>query len=286
MIERFAPTILPDLPQSRRLAALVADLWADQDVVALWLGGSLARGEGDRYSDVDLRVALRPETYSPDQIPESARQLISAAVTRLPLRFGGEAVIWHMMLDNGEMYDLHVQPSSEKPPYEARLVLACRDADFGEQLIDGEDRSVDFPPAVPDDIRQLVVFCWMNQQKHQKVLYRGLPLLSWQGELLMRQELVRLWFVLATGNDCGPVRRLTIHTLTPVIQAVQAQMGADALALVGQPMRTEAEIIAGAADLREELARVGRLLAEKLGFDYPAAAEATVRRTWQEFRNE
>jgi hypothetical protein len=60
-------------------------------------------------------------------------------------------------------------------------------------------------------------------------------------------------------------------------------MGADALALVGQPMRTEAELIAGAADLREELARVGRLLADKLGFDYPSAAEATVRRTWQEF---
>lgn len=286
MIANFDPTTLPNLPQSRRLAALVADLWADPNVVALWLGGSLARGQGDRYSDVDLRVALRPEAYSPDQIPESARQFISAAVTRVPLRFGGEAVVWHMMLDNGEMYDLHVQPSSEKPPYEARLVLACRDADFGEQLIGGEDRSVDFPPAVPDDIRQLVAFCWMNQQKHQKVLYRGLPLLSWQGELLMRQELVRLWFVLATGTDCGPVRRLTIHTLTPVIQALQAQMGADALALVGQPMRTEAELIAGAAKLREELARVGRLLAEKLGFDYSSAAEATVRRTWQEFRNE
>ena len=95
--------------------------------------------------------------------------------------------------------------------------------------------------------------------------------------------MVRLWYVLATGNDCGPLHRLTIHTLTPVIRTAQAQIGAEALTLVGQPMRTEAEIIAGAADLREELARVGRLLAEKLGFDYPTDAEATVRRTWREF---
>ena len=83
-----------------------------------------------------------------------------------------------------------------------------------------------------------------------------------------------------------PLHPLTIHTLTPMIRTVQAQNGANALALVGQPMRTEAEIIAASADLREEIARVGRLLADKLGFDYPTAAEVTVRRTWQELRNE
>jgi hypothetical protein len=35
--------------------------------------------------------------------------------------------------------------------------------------------------------------------------------------------------------------------------------------------------------LRDEVARVGRLLAENLGFDYPAAAEETVRRNWEHF---
>jgi hypothetical protein len=67
---------------------------------------------------------------------------------------------------------------------------------------------------------------------------------------------------------------------------VQAHFGSDALQLVGRPMRTESEIIETGADVRDEVARVGRLLAEKLGFDYPAAAEATIRRTWQDFLSE
>src|SRR5512136_2830573 len=102
----------------------------------------------------------------------------------------------------------------------------------------------------------------------------------------MRKELIRFCYVLETGNDCGPLNRLTMHTLTPVIRAVQTYIGADALALLGQPMQTEVEMIQAAADLRDEIARVGRQLAHKLGIDYPAAAEATIRCTWQDFLSE
>ena len=283
MTESLDLTHLPDLPQSRRLAELASDLWVNPNVVALWLGGSLARGEGDRHSDVDLHVALRPEAYDPDSIPESAGRLVAAAVICLRFSFSAGATLWHMLLEDGEIYDLFIQPADREPAYEARVVLACRDEAFGAKLIGGEDRSIDFPPVVSGDIRRAIEFCWINERKHQKVLDRGLPLVAWQGVFLMRQDLIRFWYVLATGNDCGPLNRLTIHTLTPVIRTVQAQIGAEALALVGRPMRSEAEIIAAAADLREEIARVGRLLADRLGFDYPTAAEATIRRTWQEF---
>jgi hypothetical protein len=286
MTTSFDPTILPDLPQSQRLAALVADQWADPNVVALWLGGSLARGEANRYSDVDLHVALRPEAYDPDAIPELAERLVAAAVVRLRFSFGIGTTLWHMLLEDGEIYDLSLQPMTQEPAFEARLVLACRDETFGAKLIGGEDRSVDFPPAVPGDLARAIAFYWINQQKGQKVLHRGMPLLAWQGEFLMRQDLIRFWHALATGNDCGPLNRLTIHTLTPVVRTVQACFGADALTLVGRPLRNESEILDSAIAVRNEIARVGRLLADKLGFDYPAAAEATVRRTWQEFRNE
>jgi predicted nucleotidyltransferase len=286
MIENFDSTMLPDLPQSRRLAELVVDLLTDPNVIALWLGGSLARGEGDRYSDVDLHVALRPEAYDPDSIPESARRLVASAVIRLRFSFSAGTTLWHMLLEDGEIYDLSIQSAGQEPAYEARLVLACRDEAFGAKLIGGEDRSIDFLAALPGDIARVIEFYWINQQKHQKALYRGLPLLSWQGEFLMRLDLIRLWYMLATGQDCGPLNRLTIHTLTPVIRTVHTQIGADALELVGRPMRTEAEIIQASADLRDEVARVGRLLADRFGFDYPAAAEATVRRTWRDFSAE
>jgi hypothetical protein len=286
MTEYFDPTILPDLPQSRRLAELAADLWTDSDVVALWLGGSLARGEGDRCSDVDLHIALRPEAYDPDSIPESAGRLVAVAVIRLRFSFSAGTTLWHMLLEDGEIYDLSIQSADQEPAHEATLVLACRDEAFGANLVSGGDRSVEFPPAVPADIVRAIEFCRINQQKRQKVLYRGLPLLAWQGEFLMRQDLIRLWYVLATGRDCGPLHRLTIHTLTPVIRTVQTHVGANALELVGRPMRTESEIIETAADLRDEVARVGRILADKLGFDYPAAAEAIIRRMWQDYRSE
>jgi hypothetical protein len=71
--------------------------------------------------------------------------------------------------------------------------------------------------------------------------------------------------------------------LTPVVQAIQQHAGDLVLALVGEPARTPEELMAAASHLRDEVARAGRLLAEKLGFDYPAAAEETVRRSWAQF---
>jgi hypothetical protein len=116
------------------------------------------------------------------------------------------------------------------------------------------------------------------------VLHRDLALLAWFGENLLRQDLIRLWYVLATGNDCGPLARMTIHTLSPVVRTVQQAVGAgSALALVGGPLGSEREIRDGAARLRDEVARVGRRLAERLGFDYPEDAEIAVRRSWDRF---
>lgn len=48
---------LPDLPQSALLKQFAPGLWAAEGVVAMWLGGSLATGTADRYSDVDLFLA-------------------------------------------------------------------------------------------------------------------------------------------------------------------------------------------------------------------------------------
>ena len=52
--------VLPTMAQERTISWLAPALWVDERVVALWLGGSLARGEGDDYSDIDLRVAVDP----------------------------------------------------------------------------------------------------------------------------------------------------------------------------------------------------------------------------------
>ena len=52
--------VLPQMAQEQTISWLAPAVWVVERVVALWLGGSLARGEGDAYSDIDLRVAVDP----------------------------------------------------------------------------------------------------------------------------------------------------------------------------------------------------------------------------------
>ncbi len=53
------------LPEERRklLETLSADLSDDHSILAVYLGGSLAEGTSDLYSDIDLRVVVEPGAY-------------------------------------------------------------------------------------------------------------------------------------------------------------------------------------------------------------------------------
>ena len=275
---------LPDLPQSRRLALLLTDLWQDPSVVALWLGGSLARGDGDAYSDIDLRIAVRSEDFDGDAPPQSARRVTEDAVLSLPRPWDADISQFQLLLPDGELYDLIVQTATRKPAPEARLVLACRDATLAGLLgEEAQDPATVFPPADPEKVRQMLTIFWLGQQKHQKVLLRGLDLIAWKGEHMLRQTLVILWFIEATGMDCGDPNRLTIHTMTPVAHAIEAARGAGAMELLAPPLRTRAEILRETARLRDEVGRVGRALAVGMGFEYPAAVEAVALAGWAKF---
>src|SRR5262245_2239706 len=61
---------LPDLPQAHTISFLASRLWRDDAAVARWIGGSLARGAGDRYSDIDLRLAVRPHALASWRAPD------------------------------------------------------------------------------------------------------------------------------------------------------------------------------------------------------------------------
>jgi predicted nucleotidyltransferase len=72
--ESLSLDVLPDPPQSDLLRQLAPGLWQAEGVVAFWLGGSLAAGAADRYSDVDVYLAVEPEAkgdwMEPDLEPE------------------------------------------------------------------------------------------------------------------------------------------------------------------------------------------------------------------------
>ncbi len=59
--------------------------------------------------------------------------------------------------------------------------------------------------------------------------------------------------------------------------------GRQALEITGAPLISREEIVRAITQLRDAVAEAGRLLAEKLTFDYPTVLEQKVRQDWEAF---
>jgi hypothetical protein len=273
---------VPDLPQTALLKEVATELFSGDDVRAIWLGGSLARGQGDLFSDIDLRLFVTNESFSEIELPADATILRRDAVVHLPMNFG-TGVLHHLMLGSGTILDLFVQKATAEPSPEARLILGVKDAALAAKLTEGADPlPPTFNPIDRETIEKLLLTFWISQQKHLKVIHRGLGLVAWQGEHFIRQEVLKLFFISATGRDCGSSIG-SIHVMSPVARAIQEAFGDEALALLGTPRRTTEELMTNAMILQDMVASIGRTLCERHGATYPEKAEATVRRNWQVF---
>jgi hypothetical protein len=271
---------LPNLPQLRSLRRVKEQLDANPDVKAIWLGGSFAAGNADRFSDVDLRVAVAAERLKRWRAPEWPSILGQEPLGQTFLAFGNDAFLHHLVLADGTIFDLFVQSTARDNPERDVKVLACRDAAFGDRLarFAGAAHAALSGPAETAAVAQVVVDFWINSHKHRKVLGRGLTLLAAVGVQLERMSLLRLWQVLLTGHDAGG--RPTIHGLSAGTREVERGLGAAALETFGLPLRTAGEISTAVERNRDEVARVGRKLAARLAFAYPEALEQAVRDAW------
>ncbi len=278
---------LPDLPISATIRAVASRLWPDASVLALWIGGSLASGAGDLFSDADVRVAVAPEDFAAWRSPPlDALFSPLEVVGRVPMSFGEEyAILHHLILSNGEIFDFYVQSTDRPPTREPLLALGCRSAEFARVLAEHNSLPpLEMQPVSAETVRQLLVSFWINSHKHRKVLYRGLDLMSDLGVHLEQYMLVRLWYIDASGQDCGDVRRQTIHSLTSVIRAIEQALGPQAMDLIGAPMRTRQELLQTIERNRLAVSQgLGPRLAERYGFAYPAALEAVTLEGWQAF---
>jgi hypothetical protein len=202
------------------------------------------------------------------------------AVIHQRLEFAEDSTLHHMLLRDRQIYDLLVQSTSRTPTSEHRLVLACRDAQFGDSLAHGVDPQTKFKAAVPVAVRQIIEAYWLGLLKHRKVVERDLGIVAWEGEHRLRCLLLQLYHILATGDDCGDPLRMTIHSMSPAVRNIQATIGPSVLAMLGKPARTVEELVDSAMQIAREVARVGRLLSASLNFDYPADAERVVADAW------
>ncbi len=276
---------LPDLPQVAVLRRAVEHLAADTNVRAVWLGGSFAVGSADRFSDVDLRIAVNTSHLSQWRALDCTSIFGQDRLGGIFLPFGDEAFLHHLVLEDGTIFDFFVQTTERQNPEHAIKVLSCRDEAFAGLLEDFERPiSAQMPLAQPQTLLELIIEFWMNSHKHRKVMARGLPMLAAIGVQLERMTLMRLWYALLSGRDAGG--RPSIHGLSAATGEIEHHMGKGAMGIFGMPLRDEQEVCRAIEADRDEVARVGRLLATREKFDYPEMLEKKVKKGWDEMRNE
>jgi predicted nucleotidyltransferase len=276
---------LPPLPQSQAIRMLVPKLWQNEQVVAIWLGGSLAAGMGDSYSDIDLRVAVPPDALPEWEMSDLQSVLDGPALARQLVKLGDGAFIHHMILESGDILDLLVQSSEAAPGDEPVLILGCRDDALAKQLASSNHTpEAARTPVTGEAVRELVVAFWVNSHKHRKVLHRGLDLMFPAASYANWYMLMRMWYIDATGCDTSSYHFSGIHGLTELVHAVESVNGMEPLTLCGAPTQTREEICDAIERYQETVSLLGRRLAERYGFEYPAELENIVRRDWKAFR--
>jgi len=270
-------------PHANLIRAMTRKCYADRTIQAIWVGGSLAAGLGDAYSDVDFRIAVEPGQLDRWTSPDWEHYLPFRPCAGVLLRFGEQALLHHMVLADGTIVDFYVQETTTTNPEPRVVILACRNAAFRETLA-GFAR----PPALlireidGAVVRQFLVDYWITTHKEMKALARRYDLSSFVGLYLERVALLRAWYMQAVGKDIDA--RVTLHMLGALHKGLAGKLTEQQHNLLGLPSRTPDETITIIDAIRAEMAGVGRWLADRHGFAYPYELEEIVQRSWNEHK--
>lgn len=214
----------PDTADSSGLLQFAHDaaalLQQDERVLAIWLTGSLGRGVGDRYSDVDLRVAVRDEALQ-DFAAAWYHALDQISPTVFRQRFGppSEPIIT-AITPNWLRFDLAIIP--------ATLALQ-RSATQAAILFDRNDTFASVAPAAADASAQASAAVLAVIEEFLRCLGllvvvagRGEWLVAVDGGLRLRSLLIDL-LLIANGRQRPGVKRLN-SVLPPEQQQLLEQL--------------------------------------------------------------
>lgn len=281
------------IAQAQFLYTLAPVLWQRPGVLALWLEGSLARGNADRYSDVDLYVGVEPASLEQWRALDVPSLFGDHYAAHLFSYFSDDFFVYHVYLTAGGIYDLHIQSRTRDLPRAHRLLLAWRDDAYEAALrAAAPEPSADNlqmfgpQPLDPAILPSLVNFFWINADKGRKVIYRNQEFTVHTGFHLLRHTIARMLFIEQTGTDCGDLTRPSIHGLKATALALKAAWGDELGQWMGAPARTLLELCQAQIRLHHEAARVGRVLAARYQFAYPEALEQIVMANWRQFMAE
>ena len=255
----------------------------DSSIQALWVGGSLAAGHGDAYSDVDFRIAVEPGHVDRWTSPEWQYYMTIHPCGGLLTRFGERALLHHLVLADGTIVDFYVQDTTQHNPEPNVVILACRNAEFRAVLEGFAQPAATLVREIDTAVvRQFLVDYWITTHKQMKALARKYDYTSFIGLYFERLALLRAWYMQAVGKDIDS--RPTLHMVGILHKGLEGQLTAHQHAILGLPSRTPEETATAIEAIRAEMTRVGRTLAERHAFAYPHELEAVVGHVWDEHK--
>jgi len=255
----------------------------DSSIQAIWVGGSLAAGHGDAYSDVDFRIAVEPGHVDGWTSPDWERYLPIRPCGGLLMRFGEQALLHHLVLADGTIVDFYVQDTTQHNPEPNLVILACRTAEFRATLEGFARPAATLVREISGEVvRQFLVDYWITTHKQMKALARKYDLSLFVGLYFERMALLRAWYMQAVGKDIDS--RATLHMLGALHTGLTGKLTADQHTILGLPSRTPEETVTVIEAIRAEMSSIGRWLADRHAFAYPYELEAVVRRVWNEHK--
>jgi hypothetical protein len=270
-------------PHANLIRAMASKCSADGSIQAIWVGGSLAAGLGDQYSDVDFRIAVEPGHIDRWTSPDWQDYLPIRTCGGLLMHFGEQALLHHLVLADGTIVDFYVQDTTQHNPEPKLVILACRSAEFRARL-EGFARPANALVREIDGavVRQFFVDYWITTHKQMKALARKYDLSPFAGLFMERMALLRAWYMQAVGKDIDS--RVSLHMLGALHKGLEGTLAEHQHTILGLPSRTPEETVTVIESIRAEMARVGRWLADRHEFAYPHELEAVVQRVWKEHK--
>ena len=211
---------LPEAPQATLLRRLARQLLAHADVAQLWLRGSLARGDWDRFSDVDLDVHLASPPWTAmalrPQLPQGLLSLREAPRA-------GVAGAFEAVFEGGVIVDLDVHARHPKAPA-GESDAACWSHRY-----------------------------WVSVLKARKLLVREQFMVAQLG-LGYQRGLVLGAMAQRTGIDAGDPQALNIYALGNLLGKLALPASTDWAAVMGWPSRDRDEFVVAVDRLNAAMA--------------------------------
>ncbi len=201
-------------PQLAILPALVRNLYGQSSVQAVYLAGSLGRGGGDEWSDLDLQVHMN--VHFKDFLDDAEIQAVTGEPPVVLERFklGPDGWMHHMILPDGTFLDLlcRTEPSTDETRFWMYLPAQMTSL---PQAVSHHPKAWTPKPISPAEVATLVSRYWIVMHKHRRMARRQ-DLAIWTGIHYSMALLVRLEFVADTGQDCGDLTQMGIYELSGV----------------------------------------------------------------------